>query len=190
MSVLISKKYSILFSFLCFSTIMFSQNRQILKALTLQTGGYMGVAAFGVDCLSKKNKISTGVYYAYSPKFITNVNLHSFTWRTTYSPVRLLLGNKFFLFPLSIGASVINTFGPQLWTRLPDYYPNGYYVLPTRLNITLYTGSRIQFVSNKKIEAFYELGTSYRLVEAWYENENITLWDISNLSLGIRYYLN
>lgn len=193
MNVLNFRKGSLLLIiFLNSFFISFSQSKKIIPTtVSLQTGAYMGVGAIGGEYFSKKNKLSLGFFYGYSPKMITGDNLHTLSIKTTYSPVRITT-KKLVVFPLSLGTSVINTFGNQFWTKLPSYYPRGYYILPTSLNFTIYAGGRIQYLGLKKgrkLELFYELGTSYRLIEPWYENNNISLLDISNIAFGFRYFI-
>lgn len=76
---------------------------------------------------------------------------------------------------------------------LPSYYPRRYYILPITLNFAIYAGGKIQYLLLKKgikLELSYELGISYCLIEPWYENNNISLLDISNIAFGFRYFKN
>jgi hypothetical protein len=115
------------------------------------------------------------------------------TLKTTYSPWRIPLRNRYYIRPFSIGAYLSYTFGPQFDTKWPSYYPSGYYWWATSFRPGLYIGGKIGrnvVMNNRKrsLELYYELGTYDLLLISYIQNTGyLKLSDITSLSLGFKF---
>lgn len=161
--------------------------------LKFQFAGNIGFLSGGPGYISNNKTLETDLLFGFLPQKFGGDGLLSTTLKTTYSPWSIPLKNSFYIKPFSIGFYLSYTFGKQFDTKLPSYYPVGYYWWATSFRPGAYIGGKLgkDLVINKRqrsLEMYYELGTYDLLLISYVQNTGyLKPADIVNLAIGLRY---
>jgi hypothetical protein len=92
----------------------------------IQTGGYVGLATFGLGIESFEIWRNEALY-GYVPKSIGGHPIHTFAYKTDVSPWDWHFHPEMSWRPFSLGAGLIYTPNDKLFAMLPKKYPRKYY---------------------------------------------------------------
>ena len=165
----------------------------------LQYAGNMGFLSLGASYKFAKEKLTLGALGGYLPASIGGTRLGTLTIKFGYRPWLLDCNwkeKKWTIIPLVVGMNLIKTWGENIESKWPSYYPDGYYPWNPSMNYAIYFGSNVDIVAKKQrklyraIGLFYEVGITSRTVELWWDNpKSIGFNELWNLSIGFNYHL-
>lgn len=160
----------------------------------LQFAGSMGVLSFGIGWdYGKKKRWETDLFLGYLPKFDGKEGHMTITLKQNYIPWKVNIRKSRWMFePLTVSLYLNKIFGDEFWAKEPDKYPDKYYNVATNLRFNLSFGQRINFQVkpiglSDRISLFYEVGTNDLYIISFFTNKYLSLADIFNLSLGIKF---
>ena len=159
-----------------------------------QFAGDLGFISVGAGYSLNKNRLTVDFLVGYLPEAIGEINLLTLNTKTAYRPwfVSVLKGNHYFV-PIQLGLYSSYAFGEQYTKLVGEDYPDDYYWWTTRTRYGITLGQSI-FLKSKPVlgisavEIYYELGTNDFLLFSMFENEEITIFDISHFDFGLRLY--
>lgn len=159
-------------------------------AAIVQFAGNMGLLAVGPSYDFANKHLAVDGLYGFVPKLDSDEAEHLLTIKGTYKPWEIEHRRDFKLIPLQIGLGLsyyLNDKYPLTWD---DRFPKGYYWWSPKVRLLGFAGSSVtREVRNnaiKKIGLYSELGTYDLIVTSWFKDENLTVWDILNISIGTR----
>lgn len=136
------------------------------------------------------NRFSIAAGYGYLPEAVNGTEAHHLFIKSNF-----YFSNGCFYKEARwyIGANAIYAISGNTFFNFPSYYPDGYYP-QNAIHFAPYLGIRLPFNFYKPIWAessFFhmEMGTLDSYIWYCYENKQIHIWDICNLSFGFTYGL-
>lgn len=160
--------------------------------IKLQFAGNIGFISGGPGYVSPNKTLETDIYFGFLPQKYGGDALVTLTAKTTYSPWHLPLKSQFYIAPFSLGFYMSYTFGPQFDSKLPAYYPKGYYWWTTSIRSGAHVGGKMgrtlkSLSKLKGLELYYELGTYDLIFISYVQNPRyIKPADILSLSIGLK----
>ena len=160
----------------------------------LQFAGGIGFLSTGVGYTFFDNKLDATIFYGYTPEYFTSDDLHSVSLQFIVKPLSYKLSDNIEILPLNFGLFTHHTFGNNLWIKLPDHYPKGYYWWSPGINTGLFIGGEIKtklFAGNMPASgtAFYaRIGTRGLYLSSKIGNSSIPIKDIVELGFGVAIY--
>jgi len=160
--------------------------------VTLQFAGNIGMLSAGPGYSYLNDKVNTDFLYGFVPGFESNTSIHILTAKNYYSPFRVVLNEDFHWEALKIGTGVSYSIGQQFFTSLPKRYPDNYYWWASSLRFTPFIGTAISAkVGNdatiiKRLQFYTELGTTDLDLVSKFDNKELPVFDIINLSIGTK----
>ncbi|NDK56576.1 hypothetical protein [Pontibacter fetidus] len=159
-------------------------------AATLQFAGNMGMLSGGPGYDFAKGRLTTDLLYGYVPKFDAEEAIHLLTVKGTYKPWEIERRRSFTVTPLQVGLGLSYYFDDNFPLTWDDKFPDGYYWWSPKVRLLGFAGAavsrKIQNSYVKKIGLYSEVGTFDLLVTSWYKDDELTLWEIMNISVGTR----
>ncbi|MBC5772904.1 hypothetical protein H8S95_02425 [Pontibacter sp. KCTC 32443] len=159
-------------------------------AAVLQFAGNMGMLAVGPGYDFAKRRIGVDLLYGYVPEFDADEAEHLLTLKGTYKPWEIKRKRNFTVIPVQLGLGLSYYFNDKYPLSWDDKFPKGYYWWSPKVRLLGFAGATVtRDLHNsdvKKIGLYSELGTYDLLVTSWYKDENLTLWEIMNISIGAR----
>ena len=161
----------------------------------MQNAGNMGVVSAGIGWdYGKHDQWATDVMFGVIPKYSSDRAKATMTLKQNYYPWRWHIDGRWMVEPLSCGIYFNAVFGDEFWTSQPSRYPDGYYDwLSTRFRINVFIGERVTFTlphnkhkTVKSVSLFYELSTCDLYIRSIFIDNEVKLWDIIGLSLGVK----
>jgi len=156
-----------------------------------QYAGGVGSAVIGAGyVLNKSQSLRLKVQYGFTPKYKANKNLHSISTFFSYLPVKIDVNKKISAMPLlRVGWSRAFADGPGTFTRLPSYYPDGYYA-PNAYRFHFNLGANCHYSFNKKqtvkaLEFYIETTTNDLYVKYLLKYNKIHINHIFTMTLGV-----
>lgn len=171
------------------------RNWIIPRYLSLQYAGGIGNYIIGAGyTLNKSQSLRLALQYGFTPKYKAERNLHTTSLKISYLPVKQALYKSFSLLPvISLGTSRVFADGPGTFTRLPSYYPDGYYAPNAfRLHFSLGGAGRYELPSKyfvNAIELHVETTTNDLYVKYYFYYEAVKISDIFSLSLAVNIFM-
>ena len=167
------------------------RNWIIPKYLNLQYSGGIGNYVIGAGyILNKSQRLRLIIQYGFTPQYTANSNLHTSSLRFTYNPVMIKIYKEFSVAPTaSLGVSRVFADGPGTFTRLPSYYPDGYYA-PNAFRTHLSLGGVFRYDMSPKsflqaIELYLETTTNDLYVKYYLNYDAIKITDIFSMAIGV-----
>lgn len=155
----------------------------------LQLAGNIGFVSPGVGWSWAGRRLEADVIFGWVPEAIGGVPVFSLTGKLTWLPWRVAVGRDWRLAPVSLALQLTYTFGEDYFVLLPDYYPKGYYNVPTALRSGVGLGSAI----GRPLWGLPHVGLYYELVAIdaplvfWLSNRDaVSVTDVFSLALGVR----
>ena len=167
------------------------RNWIIPKYLNLQYSGGVGNYVIGAGyILNQAQSLRLIFQYGFTPKYKAENTLHTSGIKFSYYPVQLKLFNDFSIIPdVSLGISKVFSDGPGTFTRLPSYYPDGYYA-PNAFRFHFNLGGVFRYDLDPKhfikaIELYIETTTNDLYVSYYFKYEPIKITDIFSMAIGV-----
>jgi len=189
------KKY--IYIILIAITVGINANIYVPDQFSIQYAGNTGFISIGGAYNFFNKKIATGVSYGYLPKSIGGVDVHTLSFKNSYTPWKININDNYIFRPLTIGITIIYTLGENFFIKRPSRYPDDYYS-QTAISLAPFIGSSFLYKTRgctnsiNFIEFYTELGTiDYYLRDYFYsalDEYYLSLNDIVNLSFGVRIY--
>ncbi|WP_162051874.1 hypothetical protein [Pontibacter pamirensis] len=160
--------------------------------VVLQYAGNMGFLSVGPSYSLAKNKLNVELLYGFVPKYDAEEALHLLTLKGVWLPLKeVKLNNDYTLTPLRAGLGASYYFNDQFPLTWKDGIPAGYYWWSSGVRVLGFAGAGINrnFGDDKTIKGvslYSEIGTYDLILTSWVKDERLTLWEIANLSLGVR----
>ncbi len=157
----------------------------------LQYAGGVGNYIIGAGyTLNKPQSLRLAFQYGYTPKFVTNKTLHIGSLKFSYLPVDVKLYKNISAMPvLSVGISKTFADGPGTFSRLPSYYPEGYYAPNAyRFHFSLGANFKYQFKNQgiiKALELYVETTTNDLYMKYYFKYDKIPITHAFTMALGI-----
>jgi len=151
-----------------------------------QFAGNIGLFSVGIGNEFFNKKLSVDLNYGYTPKNINGALIHTIAIKPAFHSREFTIsGIKADCY---IGTAVNYNITSNTFHRLPDYYPDGYYV-PNAFHSNPFVGTRIKIPGKirvlRNLSLYAELGSvDYKI---WYyiKNKKIKLHEILNLCFGL-----
>jgi hypothetical protein len=156
-----------------------------------QFAGDLGLISIGIGEEFFNKKLSVDLNYGYTPKNLNGVRVHTFAIKHAFHLKEHDLSgvNAGFYFGNVINYNITS----NTYAKLPDYYPEGYYV-PNAIHLNPFIGARINLPIKSKrsniLSIYSELGSvDYKV---WYalKSKKIKLYEIWNICFGMVFYIN
>ena len=167
------------------------RNWIIPKYLNIQYSGGVGNYVIGAGyILNKSQSLRLIIQYGLTPKYVAKYRLHTSSLKFTYNPVRIKIYNELSIAPtVSLGMSRVFADGPGTFTRLPSYYPDGYYA-PNAFRAHFSLGGVLRYDLKQKyfvqaVELYLETTTNDLYVHYYVNYDPIKLTDIFSMAIGI-----
>ena len=167
------------------------RNWIIPKYLNLQYSGGVGNYVIGAGyILNKSQSLRLSFQYGYTPAYKAKYTIHTSSVKFSYYPVKLRIYKQFSAIPeVSLGVSRVFADGPGTFTRLPSYYPDGYYA-PNAFRFHFSLGGAFRYDLKSKyyvqaVELYFETTTNDLYVMYYLNYDPIKLTDIFSMAIGI-----
>jgi hypothetical protein len=155
-----------------------------------QFAGNLGLFSVGIGNEFFNKKLSVDINYGYTPKNINGALIHTFAIKPAFHFNEFTISGIYA--DCYIGTAANYNITKNTFPKLPDYYPDGYY-LPNAFHSNPFIGTRIRIPGNIKIlrnlSLYAELGSvDYKI---WYfiKNKKIKLNEILNLCFGLENHI-
>lgn len=156
-----------------------------------QYAGNIGFISFGAGYQWWRQNAQLDFLYGYVPRFKGNATIHTFTIKNTFSLYEFSIKNKYNLSP-TFGFSVSFEPGENSYARIPDRFPDGYY-MTNSIYGCINLGLKSVFIPKKEhffsaVEPYFELNT---LVDYLYYNIKAQQYwetEIWSFSFGFNLY--
>ncbi len=158
--------------------------------VNLQYAGGIGNYIIGAGyTLNKSQSLRFALKYGFTPKYRSNKNLHISTVEFCYLPVDIPVQSNISIMPkITTAVSRVFADGPGTFTRLPSYYPEGYYAPNAfRFHFSLGITGHYQLKQKYKVKAieFYIETTTNDLYLKYYFNySGLQLTNVFTMALG------
>lgn len=165
----------------------------------LQLAGGTGTVSAGIGwTYGRHDQWETDLMAGYLPKYSSDKNRATITFKQSYIPWHIALGNngiwkRLSFSPLRCGLYANAILGSGFWTKEPDIYPNKYYKFSTRWRFHIFIGEQFTLHLNGKksrpnnISFYYELHTYDLMAISAFTNRELDFTDFVKLSLGVKY---
>lgn len=171
-------------------------NRLIPTHLKAQYAGGMGFMSFGFGWdYGRKCRWESDILVGFLPKAYSDEFHTTITLKQNYIPWSIRCCRWLAIEPISCGIYLNWISGEDYWIRNPDRYPNSrYYAFSTKLRAHLFVGQRFTYYPKHKsslhhIAIFYEFSANDFDIIAKFCNHSLSLGDIVNFSVGIKFQL-
>ena len=159
--------------------------------LNFQYAGGIGNYIIGAGyILNKSQSLRFAFQYGFTPKYRSKRNLHIASIKFNYLPVDFKIYKNISAMPsISAGVSRIFADGPGTFTRLPSYYPEGYYSPNAfRFHLSLGADFKYSFTNPgtiKALEFYIETTTNDLYMKYYFNYSRLHLTKIFTMALGI-----
>lgn len=174
-------------------------NELIPSHAKLQLAGGIGTVSAGIGwTYGRHDQWETDLMIGYLPKYSSDQNRATFTFKQNYIPWHIELGNsgiwrRLSFSPLRCGLYANAILGSGFWTKEPDIYPGKYYKFSTRCRFHIFIGEEFTLHLGSKesrpnnLSFYYEIHTYDLMVISAFTNKELGFTDFVKLSLGIKY---
>lgn len=159
--------------------------------VNLQYAGGIGNYIIGGGyTLNKAQSIRFALKYGFVPKFKSEKNLHISTIEFCFLPVKVKVEDRVSVMPrITLAVSRVFADGPGTFTRLPSYYPEGYYAPNAfRFHFSLGVTGRYQLNKKNKVKAleFYiETTTNDLYMRNYFCYADLHFTNMFTMALGV-----
>ena len=167
------------------------RNWIIPKYLNLQYSGGVGNYVIGAGyILNQVQSLRLIFQYGFTPRYKAENTLHTSGIKFSYYPVKFKLFGDFSVIPdVSIGISRVFADGAGTFTRLPSYYPEGYYA-PNAFRFHFSLGGVFRYDLKTEnfvqaLELYVETTTNDLYIQYYMNYEPIKLTDIFSMAIGV-----
>jgi hypothetical protein len=168
------------------------RNALLPDHIVFQYAGSIGFMSAGGGYSIFKNKAGLDLLYGYVPKFTGSKPIHSLTLKFTANPWKVSVNEKINWYPLTTGVYFCYTFGSEYTSKLPAWYPDGYYWWSEAIRANLFIGGAVSASvgqDGRRLSGYYEVGTNELKLASYAQNRaGLKLTDILHLGVGMKYH--
>lgn len=165
--------------------------------VSCQSGGGMGAVSVGTGWKYGSNsRWETDFFIGLVPKYDSGAAKVSFAVKENFVPWNIHLKHNFSLEPLTTSIYFTTLISDKVWTRLPERYSHGYYILSTKIRANISLGQRLKWHlphnsgTVESISAYYEIGTCDIYILSAAGNSEIKFHELLHLCIGVRINFN
>lgn len=154
--------------------------------LKLQLAGNIGFLSPGVGYAWFDHALEADVFVGHVPESMGGP-VTSITSKLTVRPFRFEAGPVEFRLP-TLSLQLSYTFGDGFFLKQPNYYPSGYYALPSALHADLGLGTSISWKTRRagRRGIYAELSSSDRAIYSWAKNRHyLSVSEVVSVALGV-----
>ncbi|HEY5824064.1 MAG TPA: hypothetical protein VIT44_06860 [Cyclobacteriaceae bacterium] len=163
--------------------------------VVVQYAGSIGFISGGAGYdLFKTKNANLDFLFGHVPRFTGSKAINSITLKFNALPIRVVINERTTLYPLTAGAYICYTPGNAYTSRLPSWYPDGYYWWSEAIRANLFIGGSVNFSlqgmkEKSRLTAYYELGTNEIKLVSYVQNlHELSIWNIVHGGFGFRYH--
>lgn len=165
------------------------------RRVVVQYAGGIGLFSAGLGWMyGKNNSWETDCMLGYVPPYSTGRGKLTFTARETYVPFNFKVYGDVSYQPLAVAMYFNVITGHEFWMSEPVRYPNKYYGFSSGVRAGISLGQRFRFqIPEAKRRRFREVVFYYDFnacdldIASFSTNRYVSLWDIINISLGLKW---
>lgn len=173
--------------------VTYGQQRWTPDNIVLQHAGSIGFVSLGAGYSILNNKANIDLLFGYVPRFTASRPLETATLKFTAYPWRVQLSKDVTWHPVTTGVYFCYTFGSEFKSKLPAWYPDGYYWWSEAVRANIFLGGALTTSlrnTERKLGAYYEVGTNELKLVSYAQNRNsLRVIHILHVGIGLRYHL-
>lgn len=170
-------------------------SRLMPRRTVVQYAGGIGFLSAGVGwAYGHRDSWETDFLLGYVPPYSTGRGKLTITLRESYVPFDFKVYRRISYEPLAVSVYFNAITGHEFWTSEPVRYPHKYYGFSTGMRFGLSLGQRFHLsIPNESrrrysdIMFYYDLNTCDLDIASFAKNSSVSLWDILNISLGMKF---
>lgn len=165
------------------------------RRVVAQYAGGIGLFSAGLGWMyGKNNSWETDFMLGYVPPYSTGRGKLTITARETYVPFDFRVYGIINCQPLAVAMYINTITGHEFWMSEPVRYPRKYYGFSSGVRAGLSLGQRVRLqipAARRKrfreVLFYYDFNTCDLDIASFSTNRHISLWDIVNISLGLKF---
>lgn len=164
------------------------------RRVVVQYAGGTGLLSAGLGWMyGKKHSWETDFMLGYVPPYSGGRGKFTITARETYVPFDIKVCGGISCQPFAVAVYVGAITGREFWAGAPSRYPRKYYGFSPGVRVGLSMGQRARLKipgslrnSFRDVIFYYGFNTCDLDIVSFSTNRHISLWDIVNISLGVK----
>lgn len=164
------------------------------RVVALYAGG-IGLFSAGLGWMyGKNNSWETDFLLGYVPPYTTGRGKLTITARETYVPFDIKVYGDVNFQPLAVAMYFNVITGHEFWMSEPVRYPHKYYGFSSGMRAGISVGQRLRLHIPeakrrifREVIIYYDFNTCDLDIASFSTNRYVSLWDIINISLGLKW---
>ncbi len=165
------------------------------RRVVIQYAGGIGFVSAGLGwAYGSHNSWETDFMLGYVPPYTTGRGKLTITARETYVPFDFRIYDAVRMQPLAVSMYFNVITGHEFWMSEPTRYPHKYYGFSSGIRSGISLGQRLHLrIPAEKRRRFNDVMFYYDFnacdidIAAFASNHSVSLWDIVNISLGVKF---
>lgn len=165
------------------------------RRVVTQYAGGIGLFSAGLGWMyGKNNSWETDFLLGYVPPYTTGRGKLTITARETYVPFDIKVYGDVNFQPLAVAMYFNVITGHEFWMSEPVRYPHKYYGFSSSMRAGISVGQRLRLHIPeakrrifREVIIYYDFNTCDLDIASFSTNRYVSLWDIINISLGLKW---
>lgn len=165
------------------------------RRVVTQYAGGIGLFSAGLGWMyGKNNSWETDFLLGYVPPYTTGRGKLTITARETYVPFDIKVYGDVNFQPLAVAMYFNVITGHEFWMSEPVRYPHKYYGFSSGMRAGISIGQRLRLHIPeakrrifREVIIYYDFNTCDLDIASFSTNRYVSLWDIINISLGLKW---
>lgn len=165
------------------------------RRVVTQYAGGIGLFSAGLGWMyGKNNSWETDFLLGYVPPYTTGRGKLTITARETYVPFDIKVYGDVNFQPLAVAMYFNVITGHEFWMSEPVRYPHKYYGFSSGMRAGISVGQRLRLHIPeakrrifREVIIYYDFNTCDLDIASFSTNRYVSLWDIINISLGLKW---
>ena len=165
------------------------------RRVVAQYAGGIGLFSAGLGWMyGKNNSWETDFLLGYVPPYTTGRGKLTITARETYVPFDIKVYGDVNFQPLAVAMYFNVITGHEFWMSEPVRYPHKYYGFSSGMRAGISVGQRLRLHIPeakrrifREVIIYYDFNTCDFDIASFSTNRYVSLWDIINISLGLKW---
>lgn len=165
------------------------------RRVVAQYAGGIGLFSAGLGWMyGKNNSWETDFLLGYVPPYTTGRGKLTITARETYVPFDIKVYGDVNFQPLAVAMYFNVITGHEFWMSEPVRYPHKYYGFSSGMRAGISVGQRLRLHIPeakrrifREVIIYYDFNTCDLDIASFSTNRYVSLWDIINISLGLKW---
>lgn len=165
------------------------------RGIVAQYAGGIGFVSAGAEwAYGRREMFETGLLAGWLPPFSTGHGKLTLTLRQSFAPFELPLRGSVSCQPLALSLYANAISGHEFWMAKPKRYPRKYYGFSSGLRLGLSAGQRMKLRLPRRqrwkaldcVMLYYDFNACDLDIVSCLCDSRVSLWDIVNVSLGVK----